>query len=125
MLKREGGISLETPQRKKTSSRIEGRISWFFSSCSRKLGVPLKVRHGLQRPASVSSGKASLHASCEGPLGIPLQAVPGPRSSSGAEARTSGFLSSVDMDLRDPVEFQQGVRPHLVQDMQVCFTLDL
>ena len=73
---------------KKASSHFEGRISWFFSSCSRKLGVPLKVRHGLQRPASVSSGKASLHASCEGPLGIPLQSMPGPKTSSGVEART-------------------------------------
>ena len=28
-------ISLETPQRKWTSSRLEGRTSWIFSSCSR------------------------------------------------------------------------------------------
>ena len=49
----------------------------------------------------MASGKSSLHASCEGPLRIPLQSVPGPRSSSGAEARTSGFLSSYDRDLRD------------------------
>ena len=34
--------------------------------------------------------------------------VPGPRSSSGAEAATSSFLSSADMDLKDPMEFQQG-----------------
>ena len=30
-----GLISLETPQRKWASSRLEGRISWIFSSCSR------------------------------------------------------------------------------------------
>ena len=30
-----GVISLETPQRKLTSSRLEGRTSWIFSSCSR------------------------------------------------------------------------------------------
>ena len=34
-LRREGGISLETPQWKKASAGIEGRISWFFSSCGR------------------------------------------------------------------------------------------
>ena len=28
-------ISLETPQRKWASSRLEGRISWIFSSCGR------------------------------------------------------------------------------------------
>ena len=42
-LKSEGGISLETLQRKKASSRVEGRISWFFSSCGKKLGVPLEL----------------------------------------------------------------------------------
>ena len=31
-----------------------------------------------------------------------------PKSSSGAKAATSGFLSSADMDLRVPMEFQQG-----------------
>ena len=46
--------------------------------------------------------------SCEGSLLIPLQSVPGPRSSSGVEARTSGFFSSTDMDLGVPMEFQQG-----------------
>ena len=40
-LKREGGISLEMLQQKRVSSCFEGRISWFFLSCSRKLGVPL------------------------------------------------------------------------------------
>ena len=39
---------------------------------------------------------------------IPLQSLPGLRSSSGAEARTSGFLSSAGMDLRVPLEFPQG-----------------
>ena len=107
-LKWEGGISLETLQQKKASSHFEGRISWFFSSCSRKLGVPIEVRRGLQRPARVSSGKASLHASCQGPLRIPLQSLPGPRSSSGMEAGISGYLSSADIDLRVPMEFPQG-----------------
>ena len=48
--------------------------------------VPLELRPGPQRPALVSSGKASLHASCHWPLRIPLQLVPGPKSSSRAEA---------------------------------------
>ena len=32
-------ISLETPQRKWSSSRLEGRTSWIFSSCSRCYGL--------------------------------------------------------------------------------------
>ena len=35
--KREGVISLETPQRKRASSLMEGIISWFFTSCGRSL----------------------------------------------------------------------------------------
>ena len=42
-LKREAGISLEMLQWKRASSRFEGRISWFFSSCIRKLGVLLEL----------------------------------------------------------------------------------
>ena len=34
-LERLGVISLETPQRKCASSRLEGRTSWIFSSCGR------------------------------------------------------------------------------------------
>ena len=110
-LKGEGGISLETLQRKRASSRVEGRISCFFSSCSRKLQLSLELRRGPQGPARVASGKSSLHVSCEGPLGIPLQSVPDPRSSSGAEAATSDFLFRADMVLGVPMEFSQGVMP--------------
>ena len=106
-LKREVGISLETLQWKRTSSRIEGRISLFFSSCSSKRGVPLDLRRGPQGLASFASAKSILHASCEEPLRISLQSLLGLRSSSGAEARTSGFFSSADMDLGVPVEFPQ------------------
>ena len=52
-LKREGRISLKMPQRKRASSRVEGRISWFFSSCSSKIGVLLKLQRGPEGPAYV------------------------------------------------------------------------
>ena len=113
-LKRQGGISLKMPQLKRASSRVERRISWFFSSCGRKLGVPLELRREPQGPALVALGKSSLHASCEGFLGIPLQSVPRPRSSSGLGLEPqvsppgltwiSGFLWS----------FNRRVKPHLV-----------
>ena len=47
-LRREDGISLETPQWKWASAHIEGRISWFFSSCH---GVSLELRWRPQGPA--------------------------------------------------------------------------
>ena len=71
-LKKEGGISLATPQRKRATSRKERRIFRFFLSCGRKYGAPLELRWGSYGPARVSAGKSGLHASCEGPLGIAL-----------------------------------------------------
>ena len=103
-LRLEGGISLETPHQKRASARVEWRISWFFSSCGE---VPLEFRRD-QGPTHGASGRSSLHASHEGPLKIPLQSLPGPRSSSGVEAGTSGFLFKADMDLRVPLGHPQG-----------------
>ena len=113
-IKKEGGISLETLQRKRASSCVEGRISWHFSSCCRKLGNLLELRWGPQGHVRAASGKSSLHASCEGPLGILLQSVAGPRSSSGAEPRTSMFLSSVDKVSGFLWTFNRGVQSRLV-----------
>ena len=112
--KREGVISFKMPQRKKASSHLEGRTSWFFSSCSRKLGVPLELQWGPHGPARVASGKSSLHVRCVGPLRITVQSVPDPRSSSTTQAATSGFLSIADMDLGFLWHFHRGVRPHLM-----------
>ena len=112
-LKRDGGISLEMPQRKSPLSRVEWGISWFFSSCGRNLWVPLDLRWGPQRPAHVASEKSSLHMNCEGPFGVPLQSVqvlgphlelrPQPQGSSKLLTWISRFLWS----------FHRGVRPHL------------
>ena len=78
-----------------------------FLKFRQETGVPLKLRWRPQGPTRVALEKSSLHGSCERPLWIPLQSVLGPRSSTGVEARTSGFLSSADMDLGVPMEFQQ------------------
>ena len=104
-LRREGGISLEMLQQKRASARLEGRISLFFWSCG---GLPLELRWGNQGPAHGASGRSSLPVSLEGPKGIPLLSLPGPRSSSGAEAGTSGLLSRANMDLGVPLGHPQG-----------------
>ena len=101
-------------QEQMASCREDGGISWFFSSCSGRLGILLQLTHGTQGASRVASGKSNLHASCKGPLRIPLQMMQGPRSSSGANAGTSVFLSSADMDLGVPMEFNRGGRPRFV-----------
>ena len=77
-------------------SRVTAGNLGFHSNCDGDL-----------KPARVASGKSSLHSSCEGPFGIPLLSVQG-HTSSQVEVGTSGFLSSSDMDLGVPMEFQQG-----------------
>ena len=110
----------EMLQWKRTSSRTEGRISWFFSSCGRKLSVPHELQWGPQGPARVASGEPSLHARCEGTLGIPLQLVKEPRASSRVEAETSGFFSSADIYLGAPMEFQQGCQASSRVETRKC-----
>ena len=104
-LRREGGISLETLQLKKASARVEGRISWFISSCRR---VPLELGQGFQGPALGASGRDRLHATQEGPLRIPLQSLPWQRSSPVVKAGNSGFLTRAGMDFRVPLGRPQG-----------------
>ena len=109
-LKRESGIFLETPQRKRASSHVEGRISWFFSSCTRKLEVPLELRCGPQGPDCVASVKP---VSIRVVRGLSeflsnwcqvLELRPEPLVSSPLLTRISGFLWS----------FHRGVRPRLM-----------
>ena len=104
------GFLLRPCSGKEPHLALRGNFPVFFSSCGRKLGVPLVLRRGSQGPAHVASRNSSLHASCKGPLGFPLQSVPSPRSSSRAEAGTSSFLSSADMYLKVPMHFQQGIQ---------------
>ena len=112
--KREGGISLKTPQWKRASFHVEGRISCFFSSCGRNLGVPLELGLGPQGPDRVASGKSSLHASFEGPLGIPLQSLPGPMSSLEIRLERQGSSQRLTCISRFPWSFNRVFRHRLV-----------
>ena len=71
--KRERGISLETLQRERASSRDYGETSWFFSSCGRIL----EFRRGSQDASRIGPGKSNLHSSCERELGIALESLQG------------------------------------------------
>ena len=68
-------ISIETPQHKWASFRLEGRTSWIFSSCGRCS----RLTTGPLRPALLASGTASPMRVERGPLGIPLPSMQGLR----------------------------------------------
>ena len=104
-LRREGGISLETLQKKRASARVEGRISGFFLSCR---GVSLELQWGPQGPAHGAYGRSGLQDSWDGPLRFPLQSLPGLRSSSPVEAGISGFISRADREFGVPLGHPQG-----------------
>ena len=101
-------------QQKRASSGVEGRISWFFSSCTRKLEVPLELRCGPQGPDCVASVKPVSIRVVRGlseflsnrcwVLCPHLELRPEPLVSSPVLTRISGFLWS----------FHRGVRPRLV-----------
>ena len=99
---------------KRASSRIEGRISWFFTSCGRKFGVPIELLWGSKGPACVASGESSLHEIFEGPLRIPLQSVLGPMSSSGLRSEPEGSYPVLSWISGFLWSFNRGVRPRLM-----------
>ena len=97
-------ISLETPQRKWASSRLEGSIFWSFSSCGRCSRLTTGTS------GTRSGGLRKGHSPCE--------LLRASRDSSPVDAkaldlvwsqcRNLGFLSSADMDLGVFLESPQG-----------------
>ena len=88
-MQRLGVISLETPERKWASSRLEGRTSWIFSSCGRcsrlKTGTSGTRSGGLrkgQSPCEMLGGLSGfLSRRCRG-LRSCVESVPEPEHSS-------------------------------------------
>ena len=103
-------ISLETPQRKWASSRLEGRTSWIFSSCSRcsrrKTGTSGTRSGGLgkdQSPCELLGGLSGfLSRRCRG-LRPCVESVPEPEDSSSVLTWILGYFWS----------FPRGVSPAL------------
>ena len=98
---------LERLQRRRASSRIEGRTPGFPQVVAGNLGF-LSSYDGDLRDPLVWPQESPVSMRVARGLGIPLQSLPGLRSSSEVLAETSGFLFSADMDLGVPVEFPQG-----------------
>ena len=95
-------ISLETPQRKWASSRLEGRTSWIFSSCGRCSRLPKGtsgtrsggLRKG-QSPFELFGGLSGfLSRRCQG-LRSFVESVPEPEHSSPVLTRILGYFCSL------------------------------
>ena len=129
-------ISLETPQRKWPSSRLEGRTSWIFSSfgrCSRLTTGTSGTRSGGlrkgQSPCELLGGLSGfLSRRCRGLrcyvesvpepedsspvptwiLGVPLESPQGSQSSSRVGACTCDFLPSCSSSVTFPFPWIKG-----------------
>ena len=113
------------PQQKRASSRIQGRISWFFLNCGRKLGFLSSYDRDIRDPlvwpqespvnmriARGLSGFLSIRFWGRGPH---LELRPEPQVSSPTQTCILGFLWS----------FHRGVRPVSCGDMQIRTPLEL
>ena len=123
MFQRFGVISLETPQRKWASSRLEGRTSWIFSSfgrCSRLMTGTSGTRTGRlrkgQSPCELLGGLSGfLSRQCR-VLRSCVESVPEPEVSSPVLTWILGVL------LESPHGSQSSSRSG---GMHVRFTLEL
>ena len=130
-------ISLETPQRKWASSRLEGRTSWIFSSCGRcsRLTTGTSetrsggIRKG-QSPCELFGGLSGfLSHRCRG-LRSCVEPVPEPEDSSpvltwiwctsGVSPVESVLVSSGGMHVLFPSELWQQCRASLRVDQGIC-----
>ena len=103
-------ISLETPQRKWASSRLEGRTSWFFSSCGRcsrlTTGTSGTCSGGLRKgqfPSDLLGGLSGFLSRRWWGLRPCVESVPEPEDSSPVLRWILGYFWSLP----------RGVSPHL------------
>ena len=95
-------ISLETPQHKWASSRLEGRTSWIFSSCGRcsrlTMGTSESRSGGLrkgQSPCELLPGLSGFHSRRCWVLRPCVESVPEPEDSSPVLTWILGFFWSL------------------------------
>ena len=107
-----GVISLEKPQRKWASSRLEGRTSWIFSSCGRcsllTTGTSGTVSGGLRKgesPCELLWGLSGfLSRRCRG-LRPCVESVPEPEDSSPVLTWILGYLWSLSRGVSPCLEW--------------------
>ena len=107
--------SLETPQRKWASSRLEGRTSWIFSSCGRcsrpTTGTSGTRSGGLrkgQSPCELLGGLSGfLSHRCRG-LGPCVESVPEPEDSSPVLTWILGYFWSLPSGVSPRLEWRHA-----------------
>ena len=105
-------ISLETPQRKWASSRLEGRTSWIFSSCGRcsrlTMGTSGTLSGGLrkgQSPCELLGGLSGfLSLRCWG-IRSCVESVPESEDSSPVLTWILGYFWSLPRGVSPPLEW--------------------
>ena len=108
-------IILETPQRKWASSRLEGRTSWIFSSCSRcsrlTKGISGTQSRGLRKGQSpcelLGDLSGFLSLLCRG-LRSCVEPVPEPEDSSPVLAWIWGYFWSLPSGVSPRLEWGQA-----------------
>ena len=125
--------SLDTPQRKWASSRLEGRTSWMFSSCSRcsrlTMGTSGTRSGGLrkgQSPCELLGGLSGfLSHRCRG-IRSCVEWVPVPEDSSPVLTWILGYFWSLPRGVSPRLEWGMHVRfpPELKQQCHASLCLD-
>ena len=130
-------VSLETPQRKWASSRLEIRTSWIFSSCgwcSRLMTGTSGTRSGGLRkghsPCELLGGLSGLHSRRSRGLRPCVESVPEPEDSSpcrrgswgtsGVSPGESVLVSSGGMHVLFPTELKQQCHSSLRVYQGIC-----
>ena len=130
-------ISLETPQWKWASCRLEGRTSWILTSCGRcsrlSMGTSGTRSGGLrkgQTPCELLGGLSGfLSLRCQGlnlvwsrcrNLRIPLQCWHGSWGTSGVSPGESVLISRGSMHVRFPPELRQQCSASIRVDQGIC-----
>ena len=99
MFDEEHGIALHPMHVNRASSRGEGEVSWFFSSCGGNLGCILELRREWTFKTRVCSATSGLLFSYEGHLRNLHKAWQGNMDRSGCEAVDRDSLSSCHSDI--------------------------
>ena len=122
---REHGIALHAMQGNQASSRCEGEVSWFFSSCCGNLGYILELRRGWPFKTGVCSVMSGHLASCEAHLGILLEAWQHIRDACQRVAGDQESLSICPRDIGIPISFQEksGIVSFLSTELRVPVAL--
>ena len=105
-------ISLETPQRKCSSSRLEGRTSWIFSSCNRCYGLRTGnsgtrsggLRKG-QSPCELLGGLSGFLSLRYRGLRPCVESVPEPEDSSSVLTCILGYFWSIPRGVSSCLEW--------------------